>query len=107
MTYKNIVEAILERAALSSLEKLVLIVLATHADKTTREAQLPGRDLERLTGFSGSSVRRALRRLEELGIVSRTRCTEPDGGNAPSRYRLELGDAPPPERPQLRLVKSD
>jgi hypothetical protein len=55
-------------ADLSAGERLVLLVLAHHADETSRECW-PGMDLLRFeTGMHSDSVRKALTRLERRGI---------------------------------------
>lgn len=78
--------------------KPVLTALADMADE--EGTCYPGQDmLAQMTGMSVSSVGRALKRLEQLGLITREHRYGPAGYRTSDRYRLQLSVTMPERLP--------
>jgi len=66
----------------------VLIVLAHHADKWGEVRWLPNKRLGMMAMRSERQVRRALRELEQAGLIKRHEATALDGARLPNVYEL-------------------
>lgn len=74
---------------LPTIDKFVLVVLADYADD--EHSCFPGQGLvAKRTGSSVSTVARAMKRLEEAGLVRRDRRFRKDGSRTSDRYFLPV-----------------
>lgn len=74
-------------ADISPTERLVLVMLARNADP--EGIAFPALDrLATAAHISPSTASRALRHLEDLGLVERTRSFTAAGASAPTQYRV-------------------
>lgn len=66
------VSAVLERAEATGLDRLVLLVLAEHADAHGRDAYPSVKTIARKAGCSRRRTQQALRNLEASALIERT-----------------------------------
>lgn len=82
---------------LGSTEKFVLIALADMADE--EHSCFPGQaTLAAMVGASESTVRRALKKLEDEGVLTREERRNKQGYKTSDRYFLQLGSVPKSHR---------
>ncbi|WP_295035094.1 helix-turn-helix domain-containing protein [uncultured Microbacterium sp.] len=78
-------------------EKFVLVALADMADE--QHSCFPGQTtLAQMTGASESTVRRAVRKLEDLGLLNREERRSAGGYRTSDRYLLQVGASPKDNR---------
>jgi len=77
-------------AELSTVERFVLVALADHVDDETRKAWPSVARIMRRTGCSRRAVQRALRSLEQHGIITSAHQKAPSGDHAGLRPNLYL-----------------
>lgn len=92
MTYedRDLTLAALTVRDVSAYARLLLAVLALIGDDTDagRTTTCPLRDLAAISGISRRSVQRAIKALEQAGLLARVRRSRQDGGGAPSTYTV-------------------
>jgi len=69
-------------------EKFVLMALCDRANKKTNMCWPSHKDISKRTGLSNKTVRRAIKTLCQLGIISYVKCRKADGGLTSNLYTI-------------------
>ena len=94
MSIRRILAA-LETNDLPSSEKLLLILLADHADDETGKCWPSQNYIARRSGFSRSTINRTIKRLEGKGLIQIQHRFREDGGWRSNAYIVLPGVRPP------------
>jgi len=98
------VQAIVWQIDLQPSQKLVAIALADHAHEDGTEARPSQATLAMKTGMSDRHVRRILKELVDLGVISVQR---PAGQHRATCYRFNMGETRPDTMSALKKSRPD